>query len=167
MPEHSTCYIVSAATINRCFKSQSDCEVGKTMSEIDKNRDKKVVKRIIAILCNSQQLPEAGKGCDGDPKSPKYEPQKMALQKGNVEYFEIMRAELDKLVRTLSKEDKMDLLQGWFRPERKSFVLKNLCEQAVVRNNNIIYIMCAELSARESLAKYTKEMEALLFDPRE
>jgi hypothetical protein len=105
------------------------------MSELDKNRDKKVVKRILAILCNSQQLSETEKGCGSDPESPKYEPQKMELQKGNVEYFEMMRAELDKLVRTLSKDDKMDILQ--------------------------------ELSAKESLAKYTKEMEALLFDPRD
>eukprot|EP00890_Picochlorum_soloecismus_P006697 jgi/Picsp_1/852/NSC_04340-R1_---NA--- len=105
------------------------------MSEHDKNRDKKVVKRILAILCNSQQLSEPEKDGRIDPESPQNVPQKMELQKGNEEYFEMLRAELDKLVRTLSKEDKMDLLQ--------------------------------ELAAKESLAKHTEEMEALLFDPRD
>jgi len=109
MRVHSVCTI----KIIRSSKPFFDSKFKKAMSEHDKNRDKKVVKRILAILCNSQQLSEPEKDGCIDPESPQNVPQKMELQKGNEEYFEMLRAELDKLVRTLSKEDKMDLLQGW------------------------------------------------------
>ena len=155
IPKHSICNIPCSITIERCLKPLFGDIVERSISELDKNRDKKVVKRILAILCSSQQLSEHETDCLSDPESPKDVPQKMEMQKGDAQYFEMMRAELDKLVRTLSEEDKMDIFQGrWF-----VLVLKEEtpCVSKPIQDDHIVWCVCRIICKRESCQIFKRD----------